>query len=90
MLTADDNKTIDISLLECDPELSYLPWIVSVENFAASKATVIAPTGLLTEILSDSQWDTLPLNRWASPGGTVTIAPRLALPTHIASPSQWA
>jgi hypothetical protein len=46
MTTADDNKTIDISL-ECDPELNYLPWRVSVENFAASKATVIAPTELL-------------------------------------------
>jgi hypothetical protein len=33
MATADDNKTVDISL-ECDPELNYLPWRVSVENFA--------------------------------------------------------
>jgi hypothetical protein len=82
MATADDSKTIDISL-ECDPELNYLPWRVSVENFVASKATVIAPTGLLTDILSDQQWDNLPLNRSASPGGTMTIAPRPALPTHI-------
>jgi hypothetical protein len=37
MATTDDNKTIDISL-ECDPELNYLQWRVSVENFAASKA----------------------------------------------------
>jgi hypothetical protein len=81
MSTADDNKIIDISL-ECEPERNCLPWRVS-ENFAASKATVIAPTGLLTDILSYSQWDALPLNRSASPGGTVTIALQLTLPTHI-------
>ncbi len=73
--------SIDISL-ECDPELNYLPWKVSVENFAASKATIIAPTGLLTDILSDTQWDNLPLNRSTSPGGTLAVAPRPVPPTH--------
>jgi hypothetical protein len=70
MSTSDDHQSIDISL-ECDPELNYLPWKVSVENVAASKATIIAQTGLLTDILSDNQWDNLPLNRSTSPGGTL-------------------
>jgi hypothetical protein len=82
MSSADDNKSIDTSL-EHDPELNYLPWKVSVENVAANKATIIAPTGLLTDILSDSQWDTLPLNRATSPGGTLTIAPKPVPPTHV-------
>ncbi len=64
------------------PELNYLPWKVSVENFAASKATIIAPTGLLTDILSDTQWNNLPLNRATSPGGTLTIALRPVPPTQ--------
>ena len=78
----DNNKSIDTSL-EHEPELNYLPWKVSVENFAANKATIITPTGLLTDILSDSQWDILPLNRATSPGGTLTIAPRPVAPTHV-------
>ena len=82
MSTTDEHKTIDITM-EVDPELTYLPWKVSVENFAASKAIVIAPSGLLTDILTDIQWDALPLNRVVSPGGTVTIMPRPTLPTHI-------
>ncbi len=44
----DNNKSIDTSL-EHDPELNYLPWKVSVENFVANKATIITPTGLLTD-----------------------------------------
>ncbi len=80
MSTIDD-QSIDIAL-ECDPELNYLPWKVSFENFAASKATIIAPTGLLTDILSDTQWSNLPLNRATSPGGTLTIALRPVPPTH--------
>ena len=82
MSTTDDHKTIDISL-EVDPELNYLPWKVSVENFTASKATVIAPSGLLTDILTDVQWNALPLNRSTSPGGTVAITPRPVLPLHV-------
>ena len=66
MSTTDEHKTIDITM-EVDPELNYLPWKVSVENFAASKATVIAPSGLLTDILTDVQWDALPLNRSTRP-----------------------
>ncbi len=80
MSTIDD-QSIDIAL-ECDPELNYLLWKVSVENFAASKATIIAPTGLLTDILSYTQWNNLPLNRATLPGETLTIALRPVPPTH--------
>ncbi len=82
MSITDEHKSIDISL-ECDPELNYLPWKVSVENFAASKATIITQTGLLTDILSNEQWDALPLNRSSSPNGTLTIAARPVIPAHI-------
>ena len=82
MSTTESNSDINVTL-ECEPALNYLPWRVSVENHAANKATIIAPTGLLTDILSDTQWDALLLNRSTSPGGTLTIAPRPVLPTHI-------
>ena len=82
MSTAESNSDINVTL-ECEPALNYLPWRISVESHAANKAIIIAPTGLLTDILSDPQWDALPLNRSTSPNGTLTIAPRPTLPTHI-------
>jgi hypothetical protein len=82
MSTTESSSDINVSL-ECEPALNYLPWRVSVENDVANKATIIAPTGLLTDILSDTQWHALPLNRSTSPGGTLTITPRPTLPTHI-------
>jgi hypothetical protein len=85
MSTTEDTTTDTTVSLENEPELNYLPWRVSVENSAASRATLIAPTGLHTDILSDAQWDALALNRSVSPGGTgtLTIAPRPVLPTHV-------
>ncbi len=49
--------------LEFEPELNYLAWKVSVKTFASSKATIMSPSGLLTEILTDAEWDALSLNR---------------------------
>ena len=68
--------------LEFEPELNYLAWKVSVETFASSKATIISPSGLLTDILTDVEWDALSLNRATSPGGTLTIAARPVPPAH--------
>ncbi len=62
--------------LEFEPELNYLAWKVSVETFASSKATIISSSGLLTDILTDAEWDALSLNRATSPSGTLTIAAR--------------
>jgi hypothetical protein len=83
-MSTTESNDINVSL-ECEPALNYLPWWVSVENHAANKATIIAPTPteLLTDILSDPQWNALPLNRSNSPGGTLTIAPRPTLLTHM-------
>ena len=79
--TSDATAAITESL-EFEPELNYLTWKVGVETFAASKATLISPSGLLTDILTDEEWNATSLNRATSPGGTLTIAPRPVPPVH--------
>ena len=69
--------------MENDPELMFFTWKVGIENYAANKATIVEPTGLLSSILSDPEWDSCSLNRNHSPGGTLTIAPRPAPPVHM-------
>ncbi len=81
MATADQLAAITESL-EFEPELNYLTWKVSVEKVAASKATIVDPTGLLTEILTDTEWENSTLNRSNSPGGTLIIKPRPIAPVH--------
>ena len=81
MTTTDQLAAITESL-EFEPELNYLTWKVSVENLAASKATIVDPTGLLSEILTDTEWDNSTLNRSNSPGGTLSIKPRPVAPAH--------
>jgi hypothetical protein len=56
---------------------------VGVENYAASKATIVERTGLLGSILTDAEWQACVLNRSHSPGGTLNVAPRPAPPTHV-------
>ena len=68
-MTTNDLPSNTLESLEFEPELNYLSWKVGVENLAASKATIMASSGLLTEILNDSEWDNQTLNRSPSPGG---------------------
>jgi hypothetical protein len=69
--------------LENDPELLYWSWKVHAENVAANMATIVQPTGLLSEILTDQEWDDYAANRSYSPeGNTLTIAPRPKAPSH--------
>lgn len=71
--------------LEHDPELLYWAWKVHMENAAANMATIVHPTGLLSEILTTQEWDAYEANRTVSPqGNTVVIAPRPAAPHHEA------
>jgi hypothetical protein len=69
--------------LEHDPELLYWSWKVHMENAAANMATIVQPTGLLSEILTDQEWDDYAANRSHSPeNNTLTIAPRPKAPSH--------
>jgi hypothetical protein len=52
-------------------------------NYAANKATIVQPTGLLSSILTDGEWQASALNRSHSPGGTLHVAPRPAPPHHV-------
>ena len=83
-MTSSTDLLCDIgSSLEHEPELHYFLWKVGVEDCASRNATIVEPTGLLTTILTDLEWDALPMNRTASPGGTVTIAARPVPPVHV-------
>ena len=69
---ADNNPAIDVNLEE-DPELNILAWRLQVQEVASGLATTVAPTGLLTHILDDAEWDNHLANRSVSPNGTVGI-----------------
>ena len=80
---SNDVLTGDIGLsLDHDPELLYWTWKVHVENAASNMATLVQPTGLLSQVLTDPEWDAYAANRSLSPGGTLAIVPRPAAPLH--------
>ncbi len=80
---SNDVLTDDIGLsLEHDPELLYWTWKVHVENAASNMATLVQPTGLLSQVLNDPEWDAYAANRSLSPGGTLAIVPRPLAPLH--------
>jgi hypothetical protein len=73
---ADTSSDIAINLEE-DPELNILAWRLKVQEVASSLATSVAPTGLLTHILDDTEWNAHPANvcntlvkirNWGTPG----------------------
>jgi hypothetical protein len=45
-------------------------------------ATLVQPTGLLIQMLTDGEWDAYGANRSVTPNGTLTIAQRPPEPTH--------
>ena len=83
-MTSSESLLCDIgNTLEHEPELHYFLWKVGVEDCASRHATIVEPTGLLTDILTDSEWSALPMNRTRSPGGTTTVAPRPIPQVHV-------
>ena len=85
MTTTSSDTLSDETLvsMELDPELMFFTWKVGVENYAANKATIVEPTGLLSTILTDAEWQACALNRTHSPGGTLAVAPRPLPPIHV-------
>jgi hypothetical protein len=84
MTTNSDNLSDDTFVsMDLDPELMFFTWKVGVENYAANKATIVQPTGLLSSILTDVEWQACALNRAHSPGGTLHVALRPAPPNHV-------
>jgi hypothetical protein len=77
----DQDNDIGVSL-EQDPELLYWTWKVFAESSAANMATIVHPTGLLSVMLTDQEWNAYAANRTTSPHGTVTIAARPLAPIH--------
>jgi hypothetical protein len=69
--------------LEEDPELNILSWKLKVQEVASSLATSVSPSGLLTHILDNQEWQDHLANRSTSPGGTITVAPRPVSPAHV-------
>ena len=57
----------DISVnLEHEAELRILEWRLEVQAIAASLATIVTPTGLLTHVLTDQEWTDHLANRSTS------------------------
>ncbi len=71
MTNTSSDKLPDETLIsmKLDPELMFFTWKVGVENYVANKATIVEPTGLLSAILADAEWQACALNRSHSPGG---------------------
>ena len=69
--------------LETEPELLFFTWKVQVQNLAASKATIVDASGLLTLVLDDREWNTHSVNQLVGIGGAVEIAPRPVEPAHV-------
>jgi hypothetical protein len=69
--------------MSTDPELAFFTWKVNVEGVAAGEGTLVQPTGLLSILLSDEDWNKYETNRRTSPGGTVIVAPRPTPSTHV-------
>ena len=69
--------------LEHEPELVFFTWKVQVQNLAASKATIVDASGLLTLVLDDGEWNTHSVNQLVGIGGAVVIAPRPVEPAHV-------
>ena len=69
--------------LEHDPELIYFTWKVNIQNRAASMATIVERTGLLSLILTDVEWNDYSANRTIAADGTIIIAVRPVPPDHV-------
>jgi hypothetical protein len=79
-MTTNNNSNSDIGIsLEHDPELSYWSWKINTENTVANMATLVHPTGLLNDVLTDQEWTDYPANR--------TVSPEARLPLPRAPPN---
>ena len=68
MSTKDSTDLYAIATtMDVDPEINYFGWRLNVEDVAAGAATLIEPTGLLTTVMSDAQWDAYPDNITITP-----------------------
>ncbi len=57
MTTKAASEHHDISVnLENEAELNILSWRLEVQAIASSLATIVTPTGLLTQVLTDQEW----------------------------------
>ncbi len=88
MTTKAASEHPDISVnLESEAELNILTWTrrLEVQAIASSSslATIVTPTGLLTHVLTDQEWQDHLANRTTSSTGTVTVEPRPNSPTHV-------
>ena len=88
MTTKDSTDLYTITTsMDLDPEINYFGWRLNVEDVAAGAATLIVPTGLLTTVMTDPEWNAYPANTSTTPAtanaaAQTTIAARPVEPTH--------
>jgi hypothetical protein len=66
--------------LDEHPAINFSAWKLSVEDVASGAATLINPTGLLTTVMTDAEWDVYPANITAN---GITARPTETLHTSI-------
>ena len=79
MSSASDTQLLITQTLDTNPEINFIPWELNTQDVAATKVRNLHARGLLSLVLSKTQWDTHALNISIVDGNTV-IANRLELP----------
>ena len=78
-------KDVEIlTTMEEDPHVSFFPWEMEVQDIAAGMAKSVHPSGLLSEIMTDSQWAAYPGNATIDANGQQQIAARFQRPVYTA------
>jgi hypothetical protein len=71
------------TVLDVELEVNYFLWKINVEDVAANAATLIEPTGLLSMVMNDEEWNNYPANSTTNANtGAITISARPTSPVH--------
>ena len=77
-------KNVDIlATLDDQPQVSFFPWEMEVQDTAASMAQSIHPQGLLSAILTDEQWAAYPGNSTTDLQGQIQVKAKYQPPAYV-------
>ena len=84
-MSAPKKPSVEILIsLDEEPKVNFFPWQIEVCNVAASLCKTISPRGLLSLVLTDTQWNEYPANTTTDAQGNAVIAPRTTPPVFLA------
>jgi hypothetical protein len=83
-MSAPKKPSVEILIsLNEEPKVNFFPWQIEVCNVAASLCKTISPRGLLSLVLTDTQWNEYPSYTTDAQGNAV-INPRTSPPVFLA------